>query len=61
MEEVLRIFVLSRHIVEVAAFTNHQSGVPIMLLDILRIVVAFGAVGLIIAFWYWMMDRLGTF
>ena len=32
-----------------------------MLLVILRIVVAFGAVGLIIGFWYWLMDSIGTF
>jgi hypothetical protein len=32
-----------------------------MLLDILRLTVAFGVVGLIIVFWYWVMDRLGTF
>jgi hypothetical protein len=32
-----------------------------MLLDILRLTVAFGGVGLIIAFWYWLMSSIGTF
>lgn len=32
-----------------------------MLLEILRLGVAFGAMGLIIWFWYWFMDSLGTF
>jgi len=32
-----------------------------MLLDILRLAVAFGAIGLIVAFWYWLMDSIGTF
>ena len=32
-----------------------------MWLDILRIAAAFGAVALIIAFWYWLMDSIGTF
>ena len=29
--------------------------------DILRLAVAFGGVSLIIAFWYWLMDAIGTF
>jgi hypothetical protein len=32
-----------------------------MLLDILRLAVTFGAVALIVAFWYWLMDAFGTF
>lgn len=32
-----------------------------MVLDMLRLAVAFGGVVLIVAFWYWMMDSLGTF
>ncbi len=32
-----------------------------MLLDILRLVLAFGSVALIVAFWYWLMDSTGTF
>ena len=32
-----------------------------MLLDILRLAVAFGATGLVIRFWYWFMESLGTF
>lgn len=32
-----------------------------MLLDILRLAAAFGSMGLIIAFWYWFMDSVGTF
>lgn len=32
-----------------------------MLLDALRLFVAFGGVILIIAFWYWIMDSIGTF
>lgn len=32
-----------------------------MLLDILRLAVAFGTVGLIVLFWYWLMDSIGTF
>jgi len=32
-----------------------------MLLDILRLFVTFGAVVLIVAFWYWLMDSTGTF
>jgi len=31
-----------------------------MLLDALRLVVAFGAIALIVWFWYWLMDSLGT-
>jgi hypothetical protein len=30
-------------------------------LDMLRLAVAFGGVALLVAFWYWMMDSLGTF
>lgn len=32
-----------------------------VLLDCLRIGVAFGAIALLIAFWYWLMDSFGTF
>ena len=32
-----------------------------MLLDILRLAVAFGTMGLIIYFWYWFMESVGTF
>jgi hypothetical protein len=32
-----------------------------MLLEILRIGFAFGAMGLIIWFWYWFMESVGTF
>lgn len=32
-----------------------------MLLDCLRLLVAFGATALIVAFWYWLMDSFGTF
>jgi hypothetical protein len=32
-----------------------------MALDILRLAVAFGAVALIVLFWYWLMDSIGTF
>lgn len=32
-----------------------------MLLDIVRLTVAFGGVVLIVAFWYWLMDSIGTF
>jgi hypothetical protein len=30
-------------------------------LELLRIGFAFGTCGLIIWFWYWMLDSLGTF
>jgi len=32
-----------------------------MLLEILRLTVAFGSVAVIVAFWYWLMDSIGTF
>lgn len=32
-----------------------------MLLDILRLAVTFGAIALVVAFWYWLMDSMGTF
>lgn len=32
-----------------------------MLLDILRLGAAFGAVALIVWFWYWLLDSIGTF
>jgi hypothetical protein len=32
-----------------------------MLLDCLRLLVAFGSIALIVAFWYWLMDSFGTF
>jgi hypothetical protein len=32
-----------------------------MLLDILRLAFAFGLIALIVVFWYWLMDVLGTF
>jgi hypothetical protein len=38
-----------------------QRGVAAMLLDILRLALAFGVVVLVIGFWYWVMDTLGTF
>ncbi len=30
-------------------------------LEILRLTVAFGLGGLVIWFWYWLMDSIGTF
>jgi hypothetical protein len=32
-----------------------------MLLDLLRLAAAFGAVALMIGFWYWLMSSIGTF
>lgn len=32
-----------------------------MLLDLVRLTVAFGSVALIVLFWYWLMDSIGTF
>jgi len=32
-----------------------------MLLDCLRLLVAFGGVALLVAFWYWLMSSIGTF
>lgn len=32
-----------------------------MLLDCLRLGLTFGAVALIVWFWYWLMDSFGTF
>jgi hypothetical protein len=32
-----------------------------VLLDLLRLTVAFGGVVLLVAFWYWLMDSIGTF
>jgi hypothetical protein len=32
-----------------------------MLLDVLRLAVAFGVVGLIVYFWYWLMESIGSF
>ena len=32
-----------------------------MALDLLRLAVAFGGVALCVAFWYWLMDSIGTF
>lgn len=32
-----------------------------MLPDILRLGAAFGSMGLIIWFWYWFMESVGTF
>jgi hypothetical protein len=32
-----------------------------MLLDIFRLLLAFGSVALIVGFWYWLMDSIGTF
>jgi len=32
-----------------------------MLIDALRLLVTFGAVVLIVGFWYWLMDSTGTF
>lgn len=32
-----------------------------MFLEILRLGAAFGSMGLIIRFWYWFMESVGTF
>jgi hypothetical protein len=32
-----------------------------MVLDLLRLTVAFGGVALLVLFWYWLMDSIGTF
>jgi len=32
-----------------------------MLLEVLRLGAAFAAMGLIIRFWYWFMESVGTF
>jgi hypothetical protein len=32
-----------------------------MLLEVLRLGAAFGAMGLVIRFWYWFMESVGTF
>jgi hypothetical protein len=32
-----------------------------MLLEILRLTVAFGGIGLVVLFCYWFMDAIGTF
>lgn len=32
-----------------------------MLLDIVRLILTWGAMLLIIAFWYWVMNNIGTF
>jgi hypothetical protein len=32
-----------------------------MLLEVLRLAAAFGTMGLIIRFWYWFMESVGTF
>ncbi len=32
-----------------------------MLMEILRLGVAFGATALLVAFWYWLLAQLGTF
>jgi len=32
-----------------------------MVLDLLRLAVAFGGVALMVAFWYWLMESIGTF
>ena len=29
--------------------------------EVVRLTVAFGITGLVIWFWYWLMDSLGTF
>ena len=42
----------------IQCFTDE--GMPVWV-DILRLFVAFGGVILIIAFWYWLMDSIGTF
>jgi hypothetical protein len=39
----------------------YPKGGVAVLLEILRIGFAFGAMGLIIWFWYWFMESLGTF
>jgi hypothetical protein len=31
------------------------------LLEILRLSVAFGVTALVVWFWYWLMDSIGTF
>lgn len=40
---------------------NRCGGVFIMLLEILRLSFAFGSCALIVAFWYWLFDSIGTF
>ena len=32
-----------------------------MVLDLLRLAAAFGGVALVVLFWYWLMDSIGTF
>ena len=32
-----------------------------MVVDLLRLTVAFGGVALLVLFWYWLMDSIGTF
>lgn len=32
-----------------------------MLLDCLRLGVAFASIALLVGFWYWLMDSMGTF
>jgi hypothetical protein len=32
-----------------------------MFQDIVRVLIAWGAVGALIAFWYWFMANIGTF
>ena len=38
-----------------------NEGVPSHAFGHLRLTVAFGGVALIVAFWYWLMDSIGTF
>lgn len=32
-----------------------------MLLDAVRLIVAFGSIAIIVAFWHWLLGSLGTF
>ena len=32
-----------------------------MIEDIVRLIIAWGTMGAVIAFWYWVMSNIGTF
>jgi hypothetical protein len=40
---------------------QEESEMEFWLLEILRLGVAFGVTALIVWFWYWLMDSIGTF
>ena len=40
---------------------NHRYGGPVMWQEIVRLLIAWGAIGVLIVFWYWMMSNIGTF